>query len=72
MSYLHLILRGVSLARTAPIGSSTYYGQDRFDHMFYRLVQNGLTRRDEPRAPFVDEPLRAPDYERKREIIFRK
>jgi 2-hydroxychromene-2-carboxylate isomerase len=49
-----------------------YYGQDRFDHLFYRLVENGLTRRDKPIAPFVDEPLRIPDYEKEREIIFGK
>ena len=49
-----------------------YYGQDRFDYMFYRLIENGLTRRDKPIAPFVDEPLRAPDYDKEREIIFGK
>ena len=47
-----------------------YYGQDRFDHLFYRLIENGLTRRDKPIAPFVDEPRRIPDYEKEREIIF--
>lgn len=47
-----------------------YYGQDRFDYMFYRLVENGLTRRDEPITPFVDEPLRFLDYDREREIAF--
>ncbi len=49
-----------------------YYGQDRFDHMFYRLIENGLTRRDEPIAPFVDEPRRFLDYDKEREIIFGK
>ncbi len=47
-----------------------YYGQDRFDHMFYRLIENGLTRRDEPIAPFVDEPRRILDYDQEREYIF--
>ncbi len=49
-----------------------YYGQDRFDHCFSRLIENGLTRRDEPIAPFVDEPLRFLDYDKEREIIFGK
>ena len=49
-----------------------YYGQDRFDHMFFRLIENGLTRRDKPIAPFVDEPLRILDYDKEREIIFGK
>ncbi len=46
-----------------------FYGQDRFDYMFFRLVQNGLTRRDTPIAPFVDEPLRIPDYDKEVEIV---
>ena len=49
-----------------------YYGQDRFDYLFYRLIQNGLTRRDKPIAPFVDEPRRILDYDKEREIIFGK
>ncbi|MCK5363649.1 MAG: hypothetical protein KAR22_11805, partial [Gammaproteobacteria bacterium] len=49
-----------------------YYGQDRFDHMFFRLIENGLTRRKIPIAPFVDEPRRILDYDKEREIIFGK
>ena len=49
-----------------------YYGQDRLDHLFSRLIENGLTRRDKPIAPFVDEPRRFLDYEKEREIIFGK
>lgn len=38
-----------------------FFGQDRFDHLFWRLRQNGLTTRPEPRAPFTTRPLRWPD-----------
>jgi 2-hydroxychromene-2-carboxylate isomerase len=38
-----------------------YFGQDRFDHLFYRLCQNGLTMRDEPIWPRVTKPRRWPD-----------
>ncbi len=41
----------------------SYFGQDRFDHLFARLVQNGLTPRDELVAPIVPKPRRFPDYE---------
>jgi 2-hydroxychromene-2-carboxylate isomerase len=37
-----------------------FFGQDRFDHLFWRLRQNGLTTRQEPRAPFTTKPLRWP------------
>jgi len=40
-----------------------YFGQDRFDALFSRLVQNGLTPRDKPIAPIVPKPRRFPDYE---------
>jgi len=49
-----------------------FYGQDRFDLLFTRLIENGLTRRDKPIAPFVDEPRRILDYDKEREIIFGK
>ena len=54
------------------LGSGVATQIDRFGHMFFRLVENGLTRRDEPIAPLVDEPLRFPDYDREREIVFGK
>jgi hypothetical protein len=37
-----------------------FFGQDRFDLLFWRLEQNGLTTRPEPRAPFTTKPLRWP------------
>jgi hypothetical protein len=38
-----------------------FFGQDRFDHLFWRLRQNGLTMRDEPIWPHVTKPIRWPD-----------
>jgi len=38
-----------------------FFGQDRFDYLFYRLRQNGLTMRDAPIPPFVTKPLRWPE-----------
>ncbi len=35
-----------------------YFGQDRFGHLFARLVQNGLTPRDKLIAPIVPKPRR--------------
>lgn len=40
-----------------------YFGQDRFDQLFSRLVQNGLTRRDTPIHPIIPKPRRFPDYD---------
>lgn len=40
-----------------------WFGQDRFDQIFTRLVRNGLTRRDEPVHPIVPKPRRFPDYD---------
>ena len=40
-----------------------YFGQDRFDALFSRLVQNGLTPREEPIPPILPKPRRFPDYE---------
>lgn len=37
-----------------------FFGQDRFDHLFWRLRQNGLTTRHEARPPFTTKPLRWP------------
>jgi len=38
-----------------------FFGQDRFDYLFFRLRQNGLTMREEPIPPIVTKPLRWPD-----------
>jgi 2-hydroxychromene-2-carboxylate isomerase len=37
-----------------------FFGQDRFDLLYWRLRQNGLTTRPDPRAPFTTKPLRWP------------
>jgi 2-hydroxychromene-2-carboxylate isomerase len=37
-----------------------FFGGDRFDQFLWRLRQSGLTRRSEPRPPFVSPPLRWP------------
>ena len=38
-----------------------FFGQDRFNRIFWRLRQKGLTTRPEPRAPITTKPLRWPD-----------
>ena len=38
-----------------------FFGQDRFDHLFWRLRLNGLTKREQPIEPFVTKPIRWPD-----------
>ena len=38
-----------------------FFGQDRFGEFFWRLRQNGLTERREPRAPITPKPVRWPD-----------
>jgi len=40
-----------------------YFGQDRFDHLYYRLRQNGLTKREAPIPPLVTKPLRWPAHD---------
>ena len=37
-----------------------FFGQDRFNQFFWRLRQNGLTKRQVPREPLVARPLRWP------------
>ena len=37
-----------------------FFGQDRFDQFFWRLQQNGLTKRKYRREPMVGVPLRWP------------
>lgn len=39
-----------------------FFGEDRFNHFFWRLLQNGLTKRDKPIEPIVPKPKRWPDY----------
>jgi len=43
------------------INGEPFFGGDRFDQFVSRLRENGLTKRDEPRAPFTTKPLRWPD-----------
>lgn len=38
-----------------------FFGQDRFDLFYWRLRQSGLTKRQTPRAPFCEKPLRFPE-----------
>jgi hypothetical protein len=55
---------------TMSFNGEPYFGQDRFNQLFWRLRQNGLTARKVPRRePIVGRPLRWPssaggDYER--------
>ena len=37
-----------------------FFGEDRFDVLFWRLRQNGLTTRPSPRSPLTTRPLRWP------------
>lgn len=37
-----------------------FFGQDRFGQFFWRLRENGLTKRKAPREPIVARPLRWP------------
>ena len=43
------------------INGEPFFGEDRFDHFFSRLRENGLTERQTPRAPFTSKPRRWPD-----------
>ena len=45
---------------TASWNGEPFFGQDRFDQLFWRLRQNGLTVRKERREPFIARPLRFP------------
>jgi hypothetical protein len=42
------------------IHGEPFFGGDRFDQFFWRLRQNGLTKRRKARAPFTTQPLRWP------------
>lgn len=50
---------GVPLFTLREVGEP-FFGGDRFDMFFWRLMQNGLTARKEPVGPFVPKPLRWP------------
>jgi 2-hydroxychromene-2-carboxylate isomerase len=39
-----------------------FFGQDRFDMFFWRLKENGLTKREKPIEPIVPKPLRWPGF----------
>lgn len=45
---------------TASLNGEPFFGQDRFDQLFWRLRRNNLTVRWERREPFVARPLRFP------------
>ena len=45
---------------TMAFGGEPFFGQDRFNQLFWRLRQNGLTVRKVPREPLVARPLRWP------------
>ena len=45
---------------TMAFNNEPFFGQDRFDQLFWRLRQNGLTVRKERREPLVARPLRWP------------
>jgi 2-hydroxychromene-2-carboxylate isomerase len=42
------------------INGEPFFGGDRFDQFFWRLRQNGLTRRTTPRQPTISRPQRWP------------
>ena len=46
---------------TMSFNGEPFFGQDRFNQVFWRLRENGLTVRKEARAPFIAKPLRWPD-----------
>ena len=46
---------------TMAFNGEPFFGQDRFNQLFWRLRQNGLTARKVPREPIVARPLRWPD-----------
>ena len=52
---------GVPVMTIREVGEP-FFGQDRFDVFFWRLQQNGLTKRDKPIEPIVAKPLRWPDF----------
>ena len=45
---------------TMSFNGEPFFGQDRFNQLFWRLRQNGLTQRKVPREPIVTRPMRWP------------
>lgn len=45
------------------INGEPFFGADRFSYFFSRLRENGLTKRQTPRAPFTSKPRRWPEGE---------
>jgi 2-hydroxychromene-2-carboxylate isomerase len=45
---------------TMAFNGEPFFGQDRFNQVFWRLRENGLTVRKKPREPMVAKPLRWP------------
>lgn len=45
---------------TMAFNGEPFFGQDRFNQFYWRLMQNGLTKRKHPREPMVSKPLRWP------------
>jgi 2-hydroxychromene-2-carboxylate isomerase len=46
---------------TMSYNGEPFFGQDRFDQLFWRLRQEGLTARKVPREPLMARPLRWPE-----------
>ncbi len=57
---VEFLASGLGGVPNAVFRGEPFFGQDRFDLLFWRLRQNGLTTRPEPRAPFTTRPLRWP------------
>jgi 2-hydroxychromene-2-carboxylate isomerase len=45
---------------TMSFNGEPFFGQDRFNQFFWRLRENGLTKRNVPREPIIARPLRWP------------
>jgi 2-hydroxychromene-2-carboxylate isomerase len=45
---------------TMSFNGEPFFGQDRFDQLFWRLREHGLTQRKVPREPMVTRPMRWP------------
>ena len=45
---------------TMSFNGEPFFGQDRFNQFFWRLRENGLTKRNVPREPTIARPLRRP------------
>lgn len=45
---------------TMSFNGEPFFGQDRFNQLFWRLRQNGLTARKVPREPMMARPVRWP------------